>query len=316
MVTFRQLRYFSALAETRHFGAAAEKSSVTQPALSVQIRELEKSLGLPLVERRSSGAVLTVEGEEVARRSRAILGLVRDLGDYALQRGGLATGPLRIGAIPSIAPYLMPRVLRFLAETYPDLELSLRENITDTLVAGLVAGDLDVIFVALPVDHPEIETMALFEDAFLLAEPGDRPGRPRPPTFEDIADERLLLLEEGHCLRNQALSLCGRSNADGTTGFGASSLATVLQMVAAGYGVTLLPELAAGDVTMRGLSVELSRFAAPEPGRVIGLGWRAHSPRRDDFRSLARLFGKLETPGLLGKPEPAGRRRPVVTAVQ
>lgn len=290
MTTLKQFRYFTALAETRHFGAAAGRCSVTQPALSVQIKALERELGLPLVERRASGAVLTVEGEEVARRARAILAATRDLAEYALHRTQLATGPLRLGAIPSIAPYLMPPVLRATAARYPALDLSLRESITDNLVDALVAGDLDVIVVALPIDHPDIETVSLFEDLFLLAEPASRPKRKRPPTFADIAGDRLLLLEEGHCLREQALSLCGMAGDGGVVGFGASSLATILQMVAGGYGVTLLPEMAKARELRGGLGVRLTRFAAPEPGRGIGLAWRARSPRREDFLALAELF--------------------------
>ena len=290
MTTLKQFRYFTALAETRHFGAAADRCSITQPALSVQIKALERELGFPLVERSASGAVLTVEGEEVARRARAILAADRDLTDYALHRTKLATGPLRLGAIPSIAPYLMPGVLQATAARYPDLDLSLRESVTDNLVDALVAGDLDVIVVALPIEHPDIETVALFEDVFLLAEPASRPVRGRPPTFKAIAGDRLLLLEEGHCLREQALSLCDRAGDGGGVGFGASSLATILQMVAGGYGVTLLPEMARGREMQGDLAVRLTRFAAPEPGRSIGLAWRARSPRREDFLTLSGLF--------------------------
>lgn len=293
MLTLRQLRYFAALAETGHFGRAAERSAVTQPALSVQIRDLEHELGLSLVERRSSGAVLTVEGEAVAERARAILAAVRDLGDYALHQNRLATGPLRLGAIPSVAPYFMPGALQAVSERFPDLELSLRETITDTLVAALAAGDLDVVVLALPIEHPDVETAPLFEDRFLLAESAGRPERERAPTFDDLAGERLLLLEEGHCLREQALSLCGRTGGEGIADFGASSLATVLQMVAAGYGVTLLPELAVDrEVTAR-LTVRLSRFAPPEPSRTIGLAWRRNSPRRSDLAGLVELLRGL-----------------------
>src|SRR5262245_2531280 len=169
MVTLRQLRYLEALAETLHFGQAAETCAVTQPALSMQIKELEDELQVSLIERRKSGIELTEQGEEIVRRGRTILASVRDLVDYAKHQERVLTGSLKLGAIPSIAPYLLPAALPELQRRFPDLTLQLRETITATLVGELVSGDLDLILIALPIEHPEIETLHLFDDKFVLA---------------------------------------------------------------------------------------------------------------------------------------------------
>src|SRR6478735_1080038 len=169
MVTLRQLRYLEALAETLHFGQAAEACAVTQPALSMQIKELEDELQVSLIERRRSGIELTEQGEEIVRRGRSILASVRDLLDYAKHRERVLTGTLKLGAIPSIAPYLLPTALPELQRRFPDLTLHLRETITETLVRELLSGDLDVILVALPIVEPEVETLHLFDDKFVLA---------------------------------------------------------------------------------------------------------------------------------------------------
>lgn len=206
MVTLRQLRYLDALAETLHFGQAADACAVTQPALSMQIKELEDELRLSLIERRKTGLELTEQGEEIARRGRTILASVRDLLDYAKHRERVLSGSLKLGAIPSIAPYLLPAALPELQRRFPDLSLHLRETITETLVRELVSGDLDLILVALPINNPEIETLHLFDDKFMLAARAMK-GKHAKAT-EMLARERLLLLEEGHCLRDQALSFC------------------------------------------------------------------------------------------------------------
>ena len=287
MITLRQLRYLTALARNRHFGKAAEECAVTQPALSMQIRELERELGADLVERRPGEIAVTEIGLEVAQRAERILAATRDLVDFARHRDVLS-GPLKLGIIPTLAPYLLPRVLPLLQRRYPALRLDVRETQTDTLVAELIAGALDCLLLALPVEAGDVETIPLFDDRFLLAVPSAEPLPKRRVTIEDVDQRRLLLLEEGHCLRDQALAFCAAKTRDAAASLGATSLATVMQMVANGYGVTLVPEIAA-DVEVRDARVKLTRFAAPEPGRVIGLAFRRTSPRREDFDALGEI---------------------------
>jgi LysR family transcriptional regulator, hydrogen peroxide-inducible genes activator len=290
MISLRQLRYFQAVAQHEHFGRAAEACAVSQPALSMQIQELEKELKVVLIERRRSGVQLTEEGREVARRAERILADLRDLTDYARHRAGTLTGPLHLGVIPSVAPYLLPPLLPLIRSEFPGLELHLRETLTQALVSELVEGKLDLLLLALPVDRPEIETTVLFEDPFLLAVPASRriKGRVRA-TAELLAKDRLLLLEEGHCLRDQALDFCNLRQVENLDTFGASSLSTIVQMVANGFGVTLLPRLSV-ELETRSSAIQVVRFADPEPSRQIGLAWRTTSPRKRDFVELGRLI--------------------------
>lgn len=285
MITLRQLRYLDALARHRHFGRAAEDCAVSQPALSMQIRDLERFLGVELVERRTGDVALTETGADIARRGKQILSAVNDLADFARHRGKALCGPLRLGVIPTIAPYLLPRLLPVLQERYPDLRLELRETQTRALVEELERGSLDLIMVALPLDNSEIETLPLFEDPFVLAVPADeklaQAGRIKA---DSIDPQRLILLEEGHCLRDQALAFCAVARREGVE-FGATSLATVMQMVANGYGVTLLPQIAV-ESEARDQRVKLVPFSAPQPSRIIGLAWRKTSSRAQDFRAL------------------------------
>jgi len=288
-VTFKQLRYFDSLARELHFGRAADACAVTQPALSMQIHELEQSLGLTLVERTRSGVQLTNKGAEISVRAARILGDVRDLIAFAQHASRVLSGALRLGVIPSVAPYMLPPLLPLLREAYPELELHVRETQTQPLTQELLEGKLDVLLLALPVKHPDLENLALFEDPFQLAVPKDRKlsGRVRA-TKELIEHERLLLLEEGHCLRDQALTYCGLQQVDAVNTFGASSLSTIVEMVSAGYGITLLPEMCLG-IEERGRDLTLVRFVEPEPFRTIGLVWRSTSPRKRDFEELGRL---------------------------
>jgi LysR family hydrogen peroxide-inducible transcriptional activator len=291
MITLRQLRYLAALAKHGHFGRAAEACAVTQPALSMQIRDLERTLGVKVVERRPGEVMLTDVGREIARRGEDVLAASRDLVDFARHRGGVLTGRLTLGVIPSLAPYLLPRILPVLQKQFPELRLELRETQTRQLVDDVKSGALDAAMLALPLGEPEIETLKLFYDLFLLAVPANDP---RPVTTRinaaEIDQRRLILLEDGHCLRDQALAFCGsvgRSNGSGAPGmaFAASSLSTVMQMVANGYGITLIPQIAA-DVEQRDQRVKFLRMENPQPGRSIGLAFRKTSPRKADFAAL------------------------------
>ena len=298
-VTIKQLRYFDALARELHFGRAADSCAVTQPALSMQIHELEQSLGLMLVERTRSGVQLTAKGQEIAKRSARILGDVRDLIAFAQHANKVLSGVLRVGVIPSVAPYMLPPLLPLLRESYPELELHVRETQTQILTDELIEGKLDVLLLALPVKHPDLESIPLFDDRFVLAMPKERKlsGRVRA-TKELIEHERLLLLEEGHCLRDQALTYCSLQQVDTVNTFGASSLSTIIEMVAAGFGITLLPEICLG-VESRGRDLSLVRFIDPEPFRTLGLVWRSTSPRKPDFMELGRLVTRAWEDGLL-----------------
>ena len=311
MITLRQLRYLAALAKHGHFGRAAEACSVTQPALSMQIRDLERTLGVAVVERRPGDVMLTDVGREIARRAEDVLTASRDLVDFARHRSGLLTGRLTLGVIPSLAPYLLPRILPTLQMRFPELRLELRETQTRQLVEDIKNGALDAAMLALPLGEPDIDTLNLFEDLFLLAVPS---GDPRRETMrvavEDIDQSRLILLEDGHCLRDQALAFCataarGRTASAGGTAFGASSLTTVMQMVAGGYGVTLIPQIAA-DVERRDERVKFLRLEKPEPGRSIGLAFRRTSPRKADFAALGEVV--REKVGTSRAPDAAQRK--------
>jgi LysR family hydrogen peroxide-inducible transcriptional activator len=295
MITLRQLRYLSALAKHGHFGRAAEACAVTQPALSMQIRDLERTLGVKVVERRPGEVMLTDVGREVVRRGEEVLAASRDLVDFARHRGGVLTGRLTLGVIPSLAPYLLPRILPVLQKQFPDLRLELRETQTRQLVDDVKSGALDAAMLALPLSEPDIDTAVLFNDVFLLAVPADdpRPADQRIKAIE-IDQSKLILLEDGHCLRDQALAFCataargnGRGNGGSAAGmaFAASSLSTVMQMVASGYGVTLIPQIAA-DVEQRDARIKFLRLENPQPGRSIGLAFRRTSPRKADFAAL------------------------------
>jgi LysR family transcriptional regulator, hydrogen peroxide-inducible genes activator len=295
MITLRQLRYLASLARHRHFGRAAEDCSVTQPALSMQVRELEREIGAVLVERRPGEVALTETGREVAERAEHILAAARDLVDFARHRD-LLSGQLKLGIIPTLAPYLLPRLLPRLQAAFPRLRLEVRETQTRMLLEELSRGDLDCVMLALPADGADVETLPLFDDPFLLALPAGDPSPERERVgVEDVDLHRLILLEEGHCLRDQALAFCAAPRQDAPAGLGATSLATVMQMVANGYGMTLVPEVAI-DVEVRDRRVKLKRFAEPQPARTIGMAWRRTSPRGKDFAALGEIVVEAVKP--------------------
>lgn len=290
MVTLRQLRYFEALARIRHFGMAADQCAVTQPALSMQIKELERELGVDLVERRGNSVVLTPAGQEIAERAESILAQVRELSEFARQHHGVLAGTVRLGIIPSVAPYLLPAILTELDRHYPELDLQIRETQTDILMDELARGALDVALVALPVQNAQLESMPLFDDRFLIAVQAQEAEQWSAPDLrERIGQERLLLLEEGHCLRDQALQYCQIANMQARRALGAASLTTIMQMVAAGHGITLLPELCAATEVDR-QRVALIPFPDDPPMRTLGLVWRRTSGRKKDFTALGELI--------------------------
>jgi LysR family hydrogen peroxide-inducible transcriptional activator len=296
MITLRQLRYFDALTRTKHFGMAADQCAVTQPALSMQIKELERELGVELIERRGNSIAVTLAGQEIAARAEAILNQVRELSDYARQHQGVLTGPLRLGIIPSIAPYLLPAILTEMAKHYPALDLQIRETQTGALVEELIRGDLDAALLALPIQQSQVETMALFDDRFLIAvQRQAAQGWASSDLRARIGQERLLLLEEGHCLRDQALQFCHIANMQARKALGAASLTTIMQMVAAGHGITLLPELCAQAEVDR-QRVALIEFPEDAPMRTVGLAWRRTSSRKSDFTALGNLIRSLKQP--------------------
>jgi LysR family transcriptional regulator, hydrogen peroxide-inducible genes activator len=296
MLTLRQLRYLDALARQRHFGRAAEECAVTQPALSMQIHELEEFLGGELVERCHGDAILTELGKQIAERAASILRDAHDLVDFAHHNGRLLTGILRLGVIPTLAPYLLPRVLPELQRRYPDLRPSLLEAQTKTLLNELTRGNVDLLLLSLPVEKADVETLKLFEDRFLLAVPAsDSLPEGARVTPDDVRARNLILLGEGHCLREQALTFCPGALNDANTNFFATSLATITQMVATGYGATLLPEVAV-DVEVRDDRIKLLRFREPQPRRSVGLMWRRTSPCRADFVAFGQIVIKAAPP--------------------
>ncbi|KRD64387.1 MULTISPECIES: hydrogen peroxide-inducible genes activator [Sinorhizobium/Ensifer group] len=287
MLTLRQMRYFEALASARHFGKAAELVHVSQPALSAQIMEMENHLGVKLVERSRSGVFLTRKGEEVLARTRTILADVDMLEQSARASSGTLEGRIRIGVIPTLAPYLVPRLVPHLRRVYPAIEIELKESVTSRLVADLGEGLLDAVVAALPIETDGLSTKPLFSDRFYMAMADDERNILMSPLTEDQVDvEQLLLLEEGHCLRDQALAVCSTAGKRRLVSFGATSMTTLLQMVANGMGMTLIPEIAIATEAARN-SIRIVPFAAPEPAREIGLVWRRSSPRERDMEALA-----------------------------
>lgn len=287
MFSVRQMRYFDILANTLHFRKAAEMARISQPALSAQIAEMELLLGATLFERTRRTVVLTEMGRRLLPRIRGILDEIRSLEELAGQRRGTLRGRLRLGIIPTIAPYLLPLLIPDLREAYPELAIELREAVTSKLVEDLRLGDLDAIIAALPIEGEGTVAKPLFRDRFLIATSNnDIDVLTSPMTQEDVALERLLLLEEGHCLRDQALAVCSNVKQRQLVNYGATSMATLLQMVSHGMGLTLIPEIAVRTEAGRN-NVRIVAFADPEPSRQIGLIWRKQSERREDFEALA-----------------------------
>jgi len=289
--TLRQLRYFEALTRHGHFGHAASSCSISQPALSIQIKELEETLGVSLFERSARQVRLTSFGEEFAVRAREILRSVEELGDLArAAQIGLA-GRLRVGVIPTIAPYLLPRIVREVSARYPELDLSIRETQTQRLIQELHDGQLDTAIVALPVSEAAFAETDLFKEEFVLVRPqedGDKPV----PSRDRLREMRLLLLEEGHCFRDQALSFCNLRPSSPRELLDGSSLSTLVQMVGSGIGVTLIPEMAV-PIETRSARVSIARFNEPKPYRTIGMIWRKTNPLAAQLEEIADTVKRL-----------------------
>ena len=291
--TLRQLQYLKLLADHRSFSRAAEAAHVTQPTLSAGIAELERILGAPVVDRARSGVILTPVGEEAVRRGGDILAQAEDLVQATASAGQPLAGRFRLGVIPTVAPYLLPRALPLLRERFPKLKLYLREDLTHRLIASLKAGALDAALIALPYDTAGLDTARVSEDALLAAVPQSHPlsqGGAIAP--ERLEGSELILLEDGHCLREHALAACGleppRSLTDNV--FAATSLPTLVQMVGSGLGVSLLPAMAVEAGLTRNVPVSIHPLAALKPSREIVVCWHAGSSRAGEGRLLAETL--------------------------
>ena len=284
-LTFKQLRYFDALARHGHFGRAADACAISQPALSMQIKKLEETLGTELFERGTRQVRLTHFGEEFAARARDILRSVNELTDLA--RASRDRLVLRIGVIPTIAPYLLPSIIGDLSDMHDGLDIHIRETVTPKLIQELGDGQLDTAVLALPVSEPSLTEVPLFTENFVLVRPGEDAGKP-VPSREMLREMRLLLLEEGHCFRDQALSFCDMNTTRPRDILDGSSLSTLVQMVSAGIGVTLIPEMAVA-VETRSATVSVAQFRNPQPSRTIGMVWRKTSPLAGQLQQISKI---------------------------
>ncbi len=294
-LTLKQFRYFEALAQHGHFGHAADASGISQPALSMQIKDMEADLGVALFERGPRHVRLTRFGEEFAPRVRDILRSVDEVSDLARLSQNTLSGRLRIGVIPTIAPYLLPSFIGQLTHDHPTLDLQIRETLTPRLIEELAQGRIDAAIVALPVSEPSFEEVEIFEENFVLIRPDIDADR-AVPDAADLAKMQLLLLEEGHCFRDQALAFCSMRSPLQREGLDGSSLSTLVQLVGAGIGVTLIPDMAV-SVETRSANVSVARFKGVQPKRTIGMIWRKTSPLADQFRMIADIVARAAKVG-------------------
>ncbi len=292
----RDLQYLIAVADHRHFGKAAEACFVSQPTLSTQIKKLERQLGVELIERNPRQIMLTRAGELVVQRARIILGEVDNINEIASRSSDKSAGSLRIGLFHTLAPYLLPHVMPTVNERFGDLEVLLVEDKTENLLKKLRNGELDAAILALPVPDVDLDHVVLFDEEFVLAVPKDHhlASADEPLSIDVLAEEDILLLEDGHCLRDQALAVCQLAGAAERTGFRATSLETLRHMVAAGVGMTLLPRLSVQPPVAASDSIVLLPFASPSPQRRIALMWRKTSADGSFLRELAQSFVPAE----------------------
>ncbi|MGD9597910.1 MAG: LysR substrate-binding domain-containing protein [Steroidobacteraceae bacterium] len=290
-IKLRDLRYLVAVADAQHFGRAAAVCHVSQPTLSAQLKKLEASLGVQLIERGSRRASLTAAGRRIVARARAMLEAADDVVEIARTFGDPLAGRLRLALLPTIGPYLLPRVTARIRRALPRLELMLYEYQTAPMLEQLRAGNVDAGVLALPVDLEGLESLALYDEPFMLAAPaGHRLAAEGPVRKAELAGETVLLLEDGHCLRDQALDVCSRAGMHEKQDFRATSLETLRQMVASGVGVTLLPELATRGAYGAARGIVVRPFTRPAPLRRIGIIWRRTSARRDAIEAVAKVI--------------------------
>ena len=293
-MNLRDLKYLVALADHRHFGKAADASFVSQPTLSTQIRKLEDELGVALVERAPRKVMLTPVGREIVERARRIVAEVEQLGEVARRSRDPEAGTVRLGIFPTLGPYLLPHVVPRIRKRFPQLELLLVEEKSDVLLQRLREGTLDAALLALPLHDDQLHAEFLFEEPFLLAVPESHPlANHGPLALDDLSSQTLLLLEDGHCLRDQALDVCRTAGAGENGGFRATSLETLRQMVAANVGVTLLPSLAVKPPVAQSDAIRLLPFRDPQPSRRIAMVWRRSSAMGDFLMQLASEFKRL-----------------------
>jgi LysR family hydrogen peroxide-inducible transcriptional activator len=298
-MNFRALQYFVKLADLRHFSKAADACFVSQPTLSTQIKKLEDELGVQLVERSPKNIMLTPVGEEIAQRARLVLSDIDQIRAVARRSGNPADGVLRLGLFPTLAPYYLPHVVPGLRTRYPNLRLQLAEEKTESIVTQLKQGELDAGLLALPINEDGLDIEILFEEPFVVALPADHElARKKTIDMSDLEGAELLLLEEGHCLREHALEVCALAGAHERVDFHATSMETLRQMVAAGVGVTLMPLLAVKPPIAETENVVLRPFESPAPSRTIALVWRSSSALSSFLSELAQSLRQVP-PALL-----------------
>ncbi len=291
MPSIKQLKYLCAVAEHKHFSKAAAACHVTQSTLSVAIQDLESQLGVVVFERNKKTVLITPLGEKLLHQARGILGAVEDFVSLARANEGALSGEIRLGVIPTIGPFILPPILKNLRKSYPKLKLYLKEALSAQLLLQLQQGRLDLIMLAFPYAMPDMETMNLFRDEFLLClPPGHRLEKAKQVKQQQLRGESLLLLEEGHCLRDHALEACKLQSADTDLVYQGTSLHTLVQMVANGLGVTLLPEMAVQANVLGDTHLQLKPFSSENVSREIGMAWRRSDPRRDDYLLLAEFI--------------------------
>jgi len=286
-ITLRQLRYFEALAQHRHFGVASNACSVTQPALSMQIRDFELALGVNLFEKGTHPVQLTPLGRIIAAKSKAIMLDVAELEELVRASDNQPLINLRLGVIPTVAPYIFSRIAKDLTMHFTGLNLKMREAITSKLITAVIDGELDAAIIALPASEPRLRELELFRENFLLVRPKADAKKPVPRP-EMLKEMRLLLLEEGHCFRDQALTFCKMGSSNTQDVMDGNSLTTLVQMVAAGFGVTLIPEMAA-EFEGRIPNISIAKFHKNPPKRKIGMVWRRNSPLQDKYIEIAQI---------------------------
>ncbi len=304
-MNLRDLKYLVALMDHKHFGRAAEACFVSQPTLSTQIKKLEDELGVVLVERNPRHVMLTDVGVEIASRARLVLDEVNQMRELARRTRDPEAGTVRLGIFPTLAPYLLPHVVPQIRKRFPKLLLLLTEEKTEELLRRVRDGRLDAAVVALPIGDATLHEEFLFEERFLLAMPEDHPlARRKKIVAADLEDQQLLLLEDGHCLREQALAVCRLSGADEQSGFRATSLETLRQMVGSGVGITLLPALSVQPPVAPMPGLKLLRFSDNVPSRRIALVWRRSSAFAPFLKRLAKVLAQVPKPLLAGLAAP------------